>query len=112
MLDNMSAAKALNQMRHILMNMPGVSKVPLAYVIHRMILPPDSGYPTIPPSNRPCGHPDSPYTSHEDEMIQRAPILAENRPEWHNLNNLETLEDTGARHLTFNADNRSYFTSP
>ncbi len=58
----------------------------------------------MPPSNLPYGKADSPYTSHEDEMIQRAPILAENRPEWHNLHNLESLNDTGARHLTFNAD--------
>ena len=108
-LDSLSAAKAFNQMRQILTNMRGVSKAPLAYVIRRRILPPDPGYTMMPPHNLPYGHADSPYTSHEDEMIQRAPILAENRPEWHNLHNLESLEDTGARHLTFNADNRTVF---
>ncbi|MBM3917828.1 MAG: hypothetical protein FJ349_09525 [Sphingomonadales bacterium] len=105
-LDGTSAAKAFNQMRQILTNMRGVSKVPLAYVIRTRILPPDSGGQT---PNLPYGYVDSPYASHEDEMIQRAPILAENREEWHNLRNLETLEDTGARHLTFNADNRTVF---
>jgi hypothetical protein len=42
-------------------------------------------------------------------MIQRAPILSENRPEWHNFHNLETLEEDGVCHLTFNADNRTVF---
>jgi hypothetical protein len=42
-------------------------------------------------------------------MIQRAPILAKNRPKWHNFHNLEILEEDAARHLTFNADNCTVF---
>jgi hypothetical protein len=42
-------------------------------------------------------------------MIQHAPILAENRPEWHNFHNLKTLEEDGAHHLTFNAVLFSYW---
>jgi hypothetical protein len=44
-LDTASAAKAFNQMRQILTNMQGVSKVPLAYVVRKRILPPDTGDP-------------------------------------------------------------------
>jgi hypothetical protein len=69
MLDNMSAAKAFNQMRQILVNMHGMSKAPLAYVIRKRILPPDTGHRNGPRYNPPYGHTGSPYTSHEDEMI-------------------------------------------
>jgi hypothetical protein len=89
-LDNMSATKAFNQMRQILTNMRGVSKVPLAYIICKRILQPDMGDRNGPGYNLPYGSIGSPYVSHEDEMIQRAPILAKNRPEWHNFHNLET----------------------
>ncbi len=43
-LDNMSAAKAFNQMRQILTNMCDMSKALLAYVIRKRILPPDAGH--------------------------------------------------------------------
>ncbi len=108
-LDNMSAAKAFNQMRQILTNMCGMSKAPLTYLIRKRILPPDTEYLYGPGYNPPYGSTGSPYVSHEDEMIQRAPILAKNRPEWHNFHNLETLEADCAGHLTFNADNCTVF---
>jgi hypothetical protein len=107
-LDETSAHKAFNNMRHLLAEMRGHSDIPLTYVIRPRILPPDWG--TADNNYEPrFGEANSPYSSIDDELTLRAPILKENRREWHNFTNFETLEEDGARTPTFNTDNATVF---
>ena len=72
------------------------NNVPLTFVIRPRILPPDWGH--LDPNYQPhFGAAGSPYTSIDEELTLRAPILQENRREWHNFTNLETLEETAAK---------------
>ena len=88
--------------------MRGHSDIPLTYVIRPRILPPDWG--TADPNHQSrFGTVGSPYASIDDELTQCAPILTENRREWHNFTNLETLEEDGIRTPTFLTDNATLF---
>ena len=79
-LDETSAHKAFSNMRLLLASMREHNDVPLTYVIRPRILPPDWG--TADPMNQSCyGTVGSPYTSIDNELTLRAPILKENRRE-------------------------------
>ena len=107
-LDETSAHKAFSNMRLLLAGMRGHNDVPLTYVIRPRLLPPDWGH--LDPNYQPrFGDVGSPYTSIDDELTLRAPILQENRREWHNFTNFETLEEDGVRTPTFNTDNAAVF---
>jgi hypothetical protein len=97
-------------MRLLLAGMRGHNNVPLTYVIRPRILPPDWG--TADTNYQPrFGIAGTPYTSIDDELTQRAPILTENWREWHNYHNLETLEEVGIKTPAFLTDNAMVFTT-
>jgi hypothetical protein len=103
-----SAHKAFSNMKLLLAGMRGHNDVPLTYVIWPRILPPDWGH--YDPSYQPrFGARGSPYTSIDDELTLRAPILKENRREWHSFTNLETLEETKLRTQAYHTDNAAVF---
>ncbi len=107
-LDENSANKAFSNMRLLLAGMLGHNDVPLTYVIRPRILPPDWGH--LDPNYQPrFGAEGSPYTSIDKELTLRAPILQENRREWHNFTNLETLDETAPRTPAFHTDNAAVF---
>ena len=109
-LDEISAHKAFSNMRLLLAGMRGHNDVPLTYVIRPRILPPDWG--TADPNYQPrFGAAGTPYSSVDDELTQRAPILSENRREWHNYHNLQTLEEDGVKTPAFHTDNAIVFTT-
>ena len=79
-LDETSAQKDFSNMRLLLAGTRGHNDVPLTYVIRPRILPPDWGHhdPNYQPR---LGAEGSPYTSIDEELTLRAPILKENRRE-------------------------------
>ncbi len=107
-LDETYAHKAFSNMQLLLAGMRGHNNVPLSYVIRPRILPPDWGQhdPNYQPR---FGAEGSPYTSIDDELTLRAPILKENRRKWHNFTNLETLEETELRTQAYHTDNAAVF---
>ena len=105
-----SVHKVFYNMRLLLASMRGLNDVPLTYVIRPRILPPDWG--TADANYQPrFGRAGSPYASIDDELTQRAPILSENKQEWHNYHNFETLEEDGIKTQAFLADNAMVFTT-
>jgi hypothetical protein len=103
-----SAYKAFSNMRLLLAGMRGHNDVPLTYVIRPRILPPDWGSDDSNYQPR-FGEAGSPYTLIDDELTLRAPILKENRREWHNFTNFETLEETKVRTQAYHTDNAAVF---
>jgi hypothetical protein len=103
-LDETSAHKAFSNMQLLLANMRGHDNVPLTYVIRPHILPFDWG--SEDPRYQPhFGDKGSPYTSINEKLTLRAPILKENRREWHNFTNFKTLEETKPRTQAYHTDN-------
>ena len=68
-LDLASATKAFDKTRTILTCMWGVTGIPLAYVIQQVLKPPPKD------EDPPFGETKSEYTSIDQELIARAPIL-------------------------------------
>ena len=64
-----TTAKMFEALETLFGRMRGVSGIPLLYVVRLQVEPPDEDEdPTV-------GEADSPYLTHDDEMIARAPIL-------------------------------------
>ena len=66
-LDGSRAAIAFDQAGVILRRIRGATGVPLSYVIRHSL--------RAPYNDRPCGEPNSPYGTYDEEMVARAPIL-------------------------------------
>jgi hypothetical protein len=98
-LDETSTHKAFSNMRLLLAGIRGHNDTPLTYVIRPRILPSDWGCYDANYQPR-FGAEGSPYASINDELTLRAPILKENRREWHNFTNLRPWKkpNLGPRH--------------
>jgi len=98
-LDHTTAVKAFDKVKTLLTRVRGVQGVPLSYVIRYNIWDPEADNE----QDSPFGDEDSKYSSIDEEMIARAPILADNAEF---LTDLETLETEGPWAPTFPPDNK------
>ncbi len=95
-LDTSTATKVFGKVKIILGQVPGVTGMPLMYVIRVALIPEDEK------NNPPVGDKDTKYTSIDMETIARAPILSD-EPDIYNKDP-ENLEAYGPFVPTFPTD--------
>ena len=111
-IDQGSAAKCLTAMSVILEKFRGHDDVPLTYVIRPHILPPDCGYSHDPHWQPPFGHRGSPYSSIDEELKLRAPILRNPERYLFELTDHSDMETDPSRYPrcdSFNTDNAQVY---
>ena len=111
-IDQTSAAKCFTAMTVILGKFMGHDDVPLTYVIRPRILPPDYGYQDDPNWQPPFGQRGSPYSSIDEELKLRAPILHDPARNLFYLTDFEDMETdpmSYPRCDAFNTDNAQVY---
>ena len=97
-LDTQTAAASFDQAVTILRRIRGVTGVPLSYVVrHRL-------YPAHSAEDPPCGNADSAYTTHDEELEARAPILT--TLDYYNVRTNDEYEKAGPFHPAFQSDTK------
>ena len=110
-IDQGSAAKCLTAMTVILEKFRGHDDVPLTYVIRPRILPPDDGFRSND-WQPPFGYYGSPYSSVDDELRLRAPILRDPPRDLFLLDDLSEMENDPSNYPrcdAFNTDNAQVY---
>ncbi len=97
-LDAQRAAQAFNQATTILRCIRGVTRVPLAYVVRHQIIP------DFEDKDLPMVYRDSRFTTHDEEMEARAPII--DGEEYDGYAKGEDLEKHGPFSASFLSDTR------
>ena len=100
-LDANKAPVAFDQLQTILRNMRGSTGMPLSYVIRHKIFP--------DPMEFSPGHPDSPYSTYDEEIIGRGMIINEARSDW-DTDNLDDYEQDGPFCQQFKIDTKKVWT--
>ena len=111
-VDQGSAAKCFTAMTVILGKFRGHDDVPLTYMIRPRLLPPDHGWRDDPEWEAPFGERGSPYSSIDEELKLRAPILKDPGRALFYLTDFREMENDPLRYPrcdTFNTDNAQVF---
>ena len=97
-LDNNQAARSFDQAVTILRRIRGVTGVPLSYVVRHKLIP------THHADDPACGKVDSDYTTFDEELEARAPIIEEHN--YYSDVTVEDLERSGPFHPAFRSDTK------